>query len=155
MTKINKDKELMVSAIKDGTVIDHIPAANLFKVISILKLDQTTNQVTFGNNLESRKLKRKSIIKIADKYFADDEIDKIALVAPQAKLNIIKDYQVVEKRLVEIPSEVVGYVKCFNPKCISNNEDMVTRFSLEQKEPLELRCHYCEKITYEEDLEII
>ncbi len=155
MTKMNKDKELMVSAIKDGTVIDHIPAANLFKVISILELDLTTNQVTFGNNLESQRLGRKSIIKISDKFFEDDEIDKIALVAPQAKLNIIRDYEVVEKRLVEIPEEVVGYAKCVNPKCITNNEAVVTRFTLEKKEPLELRCHYCEKITSEDHLTII
>ncbi len=91
MTKMNKHKELKVSAIKDGTVIDHIPASNLFKVISILGLDRIKNQMTFGTNLESHKLGHKSIIKVADKFFADDEINKIALVAPEAKLNIIRD----------------------------------------------------------------
>lgn len=155
MTKMNKHKELKVNAIKDGTVIDHIPASNLFKVISILGLDKINNQMTFGTNLESHKLGHKSIIKVADKFFADEEINKIALVAPQAKLNIIRDYEVVEKRVVEIPEVVVGYVKCFNPKCISNNESMVTRFSLVGKAPLELRCHYCEKVTSEEHLQII
>ncbi len=155
MTKMNKHKELKVSAIKDGTVIDHIPASNLFKVISILGLDKMSNQMTFGTNLESRKLGHKSIIKVADKFFADEEINKIALVAPQAKLNIIRDYEVVEKRVVEIPDEVVGYVKCFNPKCITNNEAMCTRFTLVHKSPLELRCHYCEKVTCEEHLQII
>lgn len=152
---MSKSKELKVSAIKDGTVIDHIPAANLFKVISILGLDKMKNQMTFGTNLESHKLGHKSIIKVADKFFEDDEINRIALVAPQAKLNIIRDYEVVEKSMVEIPGEVVGYVKCVNPKCITNNEAVVTRFDLESKEPVELRCHFCEKVTSEDHLEII
>lgn len=155
MTKMNKNKELKVSAIKDGTVIDHIPASNLFKVISILGLDRMMNQMTFGTNLESHKLGHKSIIKIADKFFADDEINKISLVAPQAKLNIIRDYEVIEKRIVEIPDEVMGYVKCFNPKCITNNEAIRTKFSLVSKDPLELKCLYCEKVTSEEHLQII
>ena len=94
MCNVN-NKELKVSAIKNGTVIDHIPAENLFKVISILGLENIPNQVTFGTNLESRKLGRKSIIKVADKFFEDAEINKISLVAPQAKLNIIRDYEVV------------------------------------------------------------
>lgn len=148
-------KELKVSAIKDGTVIDHIPATHLFKVISILGLDKIDNQITFGTNLESQQLGRKAIIKVAGKFFEDDEINKISLVAPHAKLNIIKEYEVVEKRAVQIPEKIVGIVKCFNPKCITNNEAMTTRFSLVQEEPVALKCHYCEKITNEEHLHII
>ena len=91
-------KELKVSAIKNGTVIDRIPAKNLFKVITILGLDKIENQITFGTNLESKKLGRKAIIKISDKDFQEDELNKIALVAPEAKLNIIKNYTVVEKK---------------------------------------------------------
>lgn len=149
------NKELKVSAIKDGTVIDHIPAKNLFKVISILGLENIANQITFGTNLESQKLGRKSIIKVADKFFEDDEINKISLVAPQAKLNIIRNYKVVEKRTVEVPKEVVGIVKCVNPKCITNHQPITTRFTLTSKQPLELRCHYCEKVTSEKQMEII
>lgn len=150
-----KNKELKVSAIKDGTVIDHIPATHLFKVISILGLDKIDNQITFGTNLESQQQGHKAIIKVADKFFEDDEINKISLVAPHAKLNIIKEYEVVEKRAVQIPEKVVGIVKCFNPKCITNNETMTTHFSLVQEEPVALKCHYCEKITNEEHLNII
>lgn len=150
-----EQKELKVSAIKNGTVIDHIPAHNLFKVISLLCLADIPNQITFGTNLESHKLGRKSIIKVADKFFADDEINKIALVAPQAKLNIIRDYEVIEKKQVTIPDEVVGYVRCFNPKCITNHEHITTRFSVVSKEPLELKCHYCEKVTSEKEMVII
>ena len=93
-----ESKKLMVSAIKDGTVIDHIPPKSLFKVISILSLDKIETQITFGTNLESRQHGTKAIIKIADVFFFDDDINRIALVAPSAKLNIIKDYEVVEKK---------------------------------------------------------
>ncbi|MBQ2321547.1 MAG: aspartate carbamoyltransferase regulatory subunit [Bacteroidales bacterium] len=150
----NNDKELKVSAIKEGTVIDHIPAQNLFKVISILGLEKIPNAITFGTNLESKKLGRKSIIKVADRFFEDDDINKIALVAPEAKLNIIKDYKVVEKRIVSLPDEITGYVRCFNPKCITNHEDITPRFSVVGRAPLELKCHYCEKVTSEEHMEI-
>ena len=154
MCNVN-NKELKVSAIKNGTVIDHIPAENLFKVISILGLENIPNQVTFGTNLESRKLGRKSIIKVADKFFEDAEINKISLVAPQAKLNIIRDYEVVEKREVALPDELVGIVKCGNPKCITNNEPMPTRFHVIDKERCVIKCHYCEKEQTREEIEII
>lgn len=148
-------KELKVNAIKNGTVIDHIPAGNLFKVISILGLDRIKNQITFGTNLESKQLGQKAIIKITDLFFADDDINKIALVAPQAKLNIIKDYVVSEKRIVEVPDKIVGIAKCVNPKCITNHEKVVTKFTVLSKKEVTLKCHYCEKITDQNNLEII
>jgi len=148
-------RKLKVSAIKNGTVIDHIPASNLFKVISILNLDKIKNQITFGTNLESQKLNHKAIIKVSDKFFEDEEINKIALVAPSAKLNIIRDYEVVEKKVVDIPDEVIGIVKCFNPKCITNNEPIITKFTVVSKEEIALKCHYCEKITSEDHLKIV
>lgn len=144
---IKKKLKLKVSAIKEGTVIDHIPAQNLFKVISILGLDTIENQITFGTNLDSGKLGSKAIIKVSDKFFEDDEINKIALIAPNAKLNIIRDYEVVEKKIVEIPGSIVGIVKCFNPKCITNNEHITTHFRVVDKSPVSLKCRYCEKIT--------
>lgn len=152
---MSSSKKLKVSAIKNGTVIDHIPANQLFKVISILGLNKVLNQITFGTNLESRKLKQKAIIKVTDKYFEDDEINKIALIAPTAKLNIIKNYKVLEKKVVDIPDEVIGIVKCFNPKCITNHEEIKTSFTVVSKESIALKCHYCEKITTQEHLQII
>jgi aspartate carbamoyltransferase regulatory subunit len=144
---IKKKLKLKVSAIKEGTVIDHIPAQNLFKVITILGLDSIENQITFGTNLDSGKLGSKAIIKVSDKFFEDDEINKIALIAPHAKLNIIRDYEVVEKKIVEIPDSITGIVKCFNPKCITNNELITTCFKVVDKSPIKLKCRYCEKIT--------
>ncbi|HCT31281.1 MAG TPA: aspartate carbamoyltransferase regulatory subunit [Bacteroidales bacterium] len=148
-------KQLSVSAIQNGTVIDHIPAQNLFKVITILGLDKIGSQITFGTNLESKRMGKKAIIKIADKYFEKDEINRIAMVAPLAKLNIIKDYNVVDKMLVEVPEEIGGIVKCMNPKCITNNEKVNTRFKVVDKKNVSLKCHYCEKITDQEHMEYL
>ncbi len=146
---------LQVSAIKDGTVIDHLPANRLFDVINILQLQYCKNNITFGTNLDSKRMGQKAIIKVSNRFFKDNEIDKIALIAPMAKLNTIQDYKVVEKREVSIPSEIVGIARCVNPKCITNNEKITTRFSVISKEPIELRCHYCEKITSENQIVII
>lgn len=148
-------KQLSVSAIENGTVIDHVPAKSLFKVIQILGLDKIDNQVTFGTNLESKKLGRKAIIKIAGIFFEDEDINRIALVAPDARLNIIKDYEVVEKKEVVVPDNIVGIARCMNPKCITNYEHVTTRFRVVSKKNVALKCHYCEKITNQENLHII
>lgn len=146
-----------VRAIENGTVIDHIPSASLFKIINILKLDKETHRITIGNNLESKRVGSKAIIKINDRYCEQDEINRIALVAPMARVNIIKDYEVVEKLSVEAPEVVEGFVRCVNPKCVTNNEPVKTVFDVghEENGEISLRCHYCEKITFQSQLEII
>ena len=152
---MKEPKQLSVSAIQNGTVIDHIPAKNLFKVIQILRLDNIESMMTFGTNFTSGKLGKKAIVKLADIYFEDDDINRIALVAPQAKLNIIRDYEVVEKSVVEVPEEIVGIAKCVNPKCITNFEQVTTKFKVKSKDNVSLKCHYCEKITDQEHLDIL
>ncbi len=150
-----KDKILEVSAIKDGTVIDHIPAQSLFKVISILRLEKNEGMITFGSNLVSKKLGRKAIIKLSDVFFKDKDINRIALIAPEAKLNIIRDYNVIEKKVVEVPDEITGIAKCVNPMCITNHEKIPTKFHVTDKKNISLRCIYCEKITDSEHIEMI
>ena len=152
---MKEPKQLSVSAIENGTVIDHIPARNLFKVIQILGLEKIENQITFGTNFDSKKLGKKAIIKVAGTFFEDDDINRIALVAPQAKLNIIKGYEVVEKSVVEVPDDMTGIVKCVNPKCITNFEKITTKFKVVSKDIVSLKCSYCEKITDQENLQII
>jgi aspartate carbamoyltransferase regulatory subunit len=152
---MKEQKQLVVSAIKDGTVIDHIPAKLLFKVISILGLDHIQNQITFGSNLVSKKLGSKAIIKVSGIFFRKEDIDRIALIAPQAKINVIKDYGVVEKKTVEVPDTIEGIVRCVNPMCITNNEDVKTRFEVVNKDPVKLKCHYCEKITNQNNMIIL
>lgn len=150
-----KDKKLEVSAIKDGTVIDHIPAEKLFNVVSILSLNDLEETITFGTNFKSDRLGKKAIIKLSGVFFKDSDINRIALVAPQAKLNIIRDYKVVEKKIVEVPNEIEGIVKCVNPKCITNHETVLTRFTIVDKDKIQLRCNYCEKITDPEHLDML
>jgi aspartate carbamoyltransferase regulatory subunit len=152
---MNKKTQLVVSAIKDGTVIDHIPAKLLFNVINILGLAKIENQITFGTNLESQKLGKKAIIKLSEVFFRKDDLDRIALVAPQAKINVIREYEVVEKKVVEVPDYIEGIVKCVNPVCITNNQPIRTKFEVISKQPVSLKCHYCEKITDFDNLVII
>lgn len=107
---------LEVRAIENGTVIDHIPANSLFKIIKILGLDTETHRITFGMNLESKRMGTKAIIKINERFCQQEEINRIAIVAPMAAVNIIKNYDVVEKRAVEVPETIEGFVRCANPK---------------------------------------
>ena len=138
-------KERLVAAIKNGTVIDHIPAEKTYQVANILELQALDNPVTIGNCYASKKVGKKGIIKVSDKFFTDDEISRLSMVAPNVVLNIIKDYEVVEKKTVETPNELRGIVKCNNPKCITNNEPMATVFHVTDKENGTLKCHYCDK----------
>lgn len=149
-------KELQVSAIENGTVIDHIPVQAVFQVIKILNLDETDDMVLFGNHLESHKYGKKGIIKVSNKFFEKGEINKISLVAPSASLIVIKDYKVVEKTVVEIPDHIEEIVKCFNPNCITNHESIPAKFDvIKNEEALKLRCHYCEKTTSQENMEFL
>ncbi len=147
-----KVKELKVSAIENGTVIDHIPAAAVFQVIKMLKLDVFDQMVLFGTNLESKKYGSKGIIKVSNKFFRPEELNKIALVAPHASIIEIRDFQVVNKTVVETPDKITGIVKCFNPNCITNIETITTRFDVVDKEDIRLKCHYCEKITVKKNI---
>ncbi|MBR1803784.1 MAG: aspartate carbamoyltransferase regulatory subunit [Muribaculaceae bacterium] len=149
-----KKKELAVAALENGTVIDHIPSSSLFKVVNLLKLENLTGSVTIGNNLDSERLGKKGIIKIADVEFPEDVINRIAVIAPHAVINIIHDYEVVKKHEVQLPDELNNIVRCNNPKCISNNEPMPTRFHVENRDPLVLRCHHCERTVAQSEIQL-
>ena len=123
------EKHLKVSAIKEGTVIDHIPADQLFKVIDILGLSHSENQITFGTNLDSKLLGKKAIIKIADRFFKNEDIDRIDIIATQAKINVIHNFEVVEKRVLSVTPTIRGIVKCMNPVCVTNHQPVETLFT--------------------------
>ena len=143
----NDKKELAVAALRNGTVIDHIPSAALFNAVRFLGLENLDKSVTIGYNLASRKLGRKGIIKVADTFFDDAVLNRIAIIAPKAVVNIIRDFEVVEKKEVSLPETLVDIVRCNNPKCITNNEPMSTRFDVEAPADgiadVHLHCHYC------------
>lgn len=146
---------LQVAALENGTVIDHIPSDKLFTVVALLGLQNTDSNITIGNNFESKKLGKKGIIKVADRFFTDEEISRLSVVAPNVKLNIIRDYEVVEKKQVVMPDELRGLVRCPNPKCITNNEPMMTLFHVVDKERGMLKCHYCEKEQSKETIKLL
>lgn len=146
-------KELQVSAIENGTVIDHIPARVVFQVIRILKLDAFDNTVMVGTNLESKKYGTKGIIKVSNKIFQPEDLNKISLVAPHASIIEIHNFEVTSKKIVETPDEIKGIVKCFNPNCVTNSEQLATRFTVVDKDDIRLKCHYCEKITTRKTME--
>ena len=147
-------KELAVAALKNGTVIDHIPAQSLFKVVSLLGIENLKSSVTIGYNLDSKKLGKKGILKVANVFFEEDILNRLALLAPNVNVNIINDYKVVKKYKVTLPDDIVGIVRCNNPKCITNNEPMPTRFHVEDKDNVQLRCHYCERTVCKDEIEL-
>lgn len=144
---MDSKKELVVSRIENGTVIDHIPTSALYQVIRILDLEKYEDEVLIGNHLLSDKLGRKGIVKIKNKFFSKEEINKISLVAPFATIITIKDFAVTDKFTTDMPDHIENFIKCANPKCITNAEQIPTRFDVVDKENLKLRCHYCEKFT--------
>lgn len=148
-------QELAVAALRDGTVIDHIPSAALFKAVKILGIEKLGGAVTIGNNLDSKKLGKKGIIKVADVFFPESTLNRIALIAPSAVVNIIRDYEVVEKFPVTLPDTIIGIVKCGNPKCITNNEPMRTKFHVIDREDVTISCHYCSQAVRSIDAKII
>ena len=127
-------KERLVASIENGTVIDHIPSEKTYEVANLLRLQDLKAIVTIGYNYISKKMGHKGIVKIENKFFTDEEISRLSVVAPNVVLNVIKNYEVVEKKTVETPDELRGIVRCNNPKCITNNEPMQTIFHVTDKE---------------------
>ena len=148
------DRELRVSKIKDGTVIDHISGGYALDVVKILGITGRERRVmTIAVNVPSKRFKVKDIVKIEGRALSSREVNRIALVAPHATINIIRDYSVVEKLEVKLPKVIEGVIKCVNPACISNsNEPVQPRFYVEDEEPLLLKCHYCGFIMEKKDV---
>ncbi|MCD8290775.1 MAG: aspartate carbamoyltransferase regulatory subunit [Prevotella sp.] len=138
-------KERLVAAIDNGTVIDHIPSEKTYEVANILGLQNLKTVVTIGYNYMSKKIGTKGIIKVEDKFFTDEEISRLSVVAPNVVLSIIKNYEVVEKKTVLVPDEIRGIIKCKNPMCVTNNEPMDTVFNVIDKEKGIVKCRYCER----------
>jgi aspartate carbamoyltransferase regulatory subunit len=139
------ERELRVSKIKDGTVIDHIRGGYALDVVKILGITGKENRVmTIAINVPSKRFGAKDIVKIEGKALSPQEVNRIALVAPHASINIIRNYEVLEKLEVKLPSIIEGIVKCANPCCVSNNSEPISsKFYVKHEEPLLLKCYYC------------
>jgi aspartate carbamoyltransferase regulatory subunit len=133
--------ELQINAIEMGTVIDHIDSEKTLEIMNLLELNKEDGTIMVAFNLESKKQGKKGIIKIDSRILKDEEIEKIAILAPNASINIIKDFKVVEKKMVELPNTINDVIKCHNPKCVTNFEKVPTKFYREGKK---YRCAYCE-----------
>jgi aspartate carbamoyltransferase regulatory subunit len=150
---MEKDR-LRVRKIKAGTVIDHIPSGRALTVLEILGITQGVDDtVSVLINVPSEKYGQKDIVKVEGRELEEDEISKIALTAPEAKINVIRDFDVVEKRKVDFPEKVKGIIECSNPGCITNSPEPVKpSFDVVSKSPIRLRCNYCRRITEEKEL---
>lgn len=137
---------LRVSKIKNGTVIDHIPAGNGRKLLNLLDIEENGNSVvSLVMNVKSETLGRKDIVKIENKELAPWEVTAAAVVAPNASLNVIKDFDVVEKQTLELPETIEGILDCPNPECVTNaDEPIASRLQVMDRDPVTLRCDYCE-----------
>jgi aspartate carbamoyltransferase regulatory subunit len=140
------DRELKVKPIVNGTVIDHIEAGQALNVLKILGISgHTKDVVSLLMNVPSGAMVAKDVVKVEGRELEPEEVDTIALIAPRATINIIRNYEVIKKFRVEMPKSVVGVVRCGNPNCISNtNEPVSSRFIIESNYPVLLRCAYCE-----------
>jgi len=149
------EEPLRVRKIKEGTVIDHIPAGTALSVLKILGITgKEHNVIAVVMNVESGKMSKKDILKIEGRELEKEEVDKIALIAPTATINIVKDYEVVKKYRVKIPEKIRGIVKCKNPTCITRkrNEPVQALFKLIGENPLKLQCTYCGTYLTREDI---
>jgi aspartate carbamoyltransferase regulatory subunit len=144
------EKEMRVRRIEHGTVIDHITAGQALNVLRILGVSGTTSAVvSVAMNVPSGAIGSKDIVKVEDRELKEEEVDRISLIAPNATINIIRDFEVIEKYRVDLPERLEGVVKCSNPNCISNtNEPVISKF-LVNKKPVELRCIYCDHVISE------
>ena len=148
-------KTLRIAAIKEGTVIDHIPAEKIFSVVRFLKLDKASGPVSVATNLMSKLLGKKGVIKISGRELTSVEVEEIALLAPEATINIIKEYDVAQKRQVTLPKQIKGFVYCMNPNRITNKQPVSTRFSVKNQDGLKLKCSYCEREMGQRQIRII
>ena len=137
-------KSLKVKPIENGTVIDHINKGKALKVYKVLNIDKNQT-VTIAMNVSSEKNEKKDVLKIEGIELLKEDVNKISLISPNATINIIKDGVVVRKFKVEIPDTIEGILKCTNPNCITQIENIAGKFKVEEKEPLKIRCAYCEK----------
>lgn len=147
------DRERIISFIREGTVIDHIPHQKVFDLVRILNLHKNSEgTVSIATNLPSQKCGKKGIIKVEGRFLTPEEANKIAVICPHVTMNIIKDYRVADKINLTIPKMIKNIITCNNPHCISNHERIATVFHVLEEAPLKMKCNYCEIIVHREEL---
>ncbi len=143
-----QDEKLRIKTIRNGIVIDHIRPGRALDVLRILGIfDDFTEAVTLAMNVPSKNLGRKDILKVENRDVDTREVNKIAIIAPEATINTIEEYKVTKKKKVSLPEHIVGIIRCPNPQCVTNKEREPVKsvFLVVEKEPLVLCCKYCER----------
>ncbi len=151
---MSEEKAYKVFKIENGTVLDHIPNGAALKVLDILKLGGE-GIVTLGMNLDSKQMGKKDLIKIENKELTEEEANKVAIIAPSTTVNIIKNSERTDKFQLTVPDELVGIIKCSNPKCVTNAEYTDHKFHVVNKEKIKVKCHYCERVMEKEDIKLL
>jgi aspartate carbamoyltransferase regulatory subunit len=151
---LKRDRKLQVRTLESGTVIDHLNPGTALRTLHLLALDHDAT-VLVGSNLKSGKHRKKDLIKVEGRELTQRESDKVALLSPQATLNIIRDYGVVKKIKPKIPDQIEGLIRCVNPSCITQDSRVPSRFRTESREPPKLRCFYCERTFAQEDIDFL
>jgi len=144
-------KQIKVTALREGTVIDHLARGTALKAIHALGMEMT-NTLLIGLDLESKKLGRKDLIKIENKELSQEEANKIALISPGATFSIIRDFKVVDKVSPELPDRVEGLIRCSNPSCVTNQYDLRTVFLVQKRDPVKVGCYFCERTFTKEEI---
>lgn len=140
-------KTLSVSAIHNGTVIDHITSGEALRIIRLLGLLEKKHKVTIGLNLASKRLKFKDLIKIENHVLTSEEANDITIFAPEATINIIRDFEVIDKFTAQLPTAISNIFICPNAQCITHAEPVKTFFTIQaQGKQVNLICKFCEKI---------
>lgn len=149
-----ENKTLPIAAIKQGVVIDHITTGQALTIVKILKLPKTKTPVMLGLNLPSASMGSKDILKLEEYTLTDEECDKIAVLSPNATVNIIDDYKIADKMKLELPDKIAAIAPCPNHRCITNHEKVESLFVINKRGTLtiQLRCHYCRKELNQHDL---
>ncbi len=152
--RVPEGSKIKVSALREGTVIDHLVAGTALKVLKILGLD-SDRSVTIGLNLESKKMGHKDLIKIERHEVINEEVQKIALVSPNATFSIIRDFHVVQKLSPSLPEMIENLLRCPNPSCVTTDDRVRTKFIVVRTDSLRLRCHYCERTIRKDEIELL
>lgn len=148
------EPELRIKPIRSGTVIDHITANKSLYLLNILGIpNESSEEITIAMNVSSKEVQKKDIVKIENRELKFNEINQIALIAPNATINIIRDYEIVQKDKVQIPNELNSIIECTNPKCITHtDEPLESKFYVIKDSPVLLRCHYCDRLIKSDEI---
>lgn len=149
-----ENHELKAKKIANGTVIDHITAGMSPQILKMLGFERPDSSLVIAINVESGNMGRKDIIKVENKELNEEKINRIAILAPEATINIVKGYSVVRKTKVHLPDVIRNVARCPNRNCVSNAEATPT-FHVETRGPVTYRCHYCERLLGIEELVIV